>query len=108
MSSEEELDPHPPHRCCMCKDCAASFEDLTENRTMKTFIIFNAPDEGVIMYFVAEGDFDHLAGIYLGDNSNEELQEELNILLKDLKNRYTFPYDEFEKGDIVIECGRII
>ena len=81
---------------------------------MKTIVIWDNCGQSPITFFVVEGDYRHLDGVYINsdDATNEQL-DALNALIyqpnesgdyvHDALDR--FPTDQFQPGDVVIVAG---
>lgn len=78
----------------------------------KTVIIFDQCGEAPIEFYVLNGDYRHLHGVYINECGDEALTEQLLKLLYDFegrklqkKPRNSFPYHAVKAGAFVIVAG---
>lgn len=80
---------------------------------MKTILIYDQCGERPIEFYILDGDYTHLDGIYVNhSNHDENLRDELANLLYDeqtgdslLTPETNFPTYEVKKGALVIVAG---
>ena len=85
---------------------------------MRTIFIYDQCCQDDVKFFILDGDYSHLDGIYINavydndnDNEKEQKQDELNALLFDNEGQLkqslidSFPVAEINKMDKVITVG---
>ena len=82
---------------------------------MRTVLIFDQCGAEALEFYVLDGDYRHLAGVYVNScEGNQKKQDELSDLLYDpdtgekrKKARHKFPVKAVRAGASVVVCGFI-
>lgn len=76
---------------------------------MKTIIIWDQCGQDALTFFVVDGDLSHLDKVYINDNDDEALVDELNNLVFDAEGQNKFKsYKKFPRKTSMNPATKII